>query len=272
MSLIIILICIGVQRYLQFNSYNYQLNWLAPYYRWMSAKFDVVTKGHPFVGWLILVVPALLIVGIVFALVANLLTIMGYFILSLAFLWYLLDARDVVKHPYEEASAQDLFTITYQRLFAVIIWYFVFGPVGLTLYIVSRDLTHFLSKELSTEHAQLKTFCAKALGVFDWVPVRLLGLSFALVGHFGSVFKPWMAELFSGIKTDQQQVIDWGLAALQVKDVGVQDVNESEHLSSAKATSSDPSVAAEYVLVLIDRSLLVWLVAMALITIGVWIG
>ncbi len=258
MSLIIILICIGLQRYLHFNSYTFQVNWLEPYYQWLSAKVSAVTTGHGVVSLLLLVVPILLIVGIVAALFYHLLGAVGYWLFSLIFLWYLLDARDIQKHSYPNTTPEKLFTICYQKLFALIIWYFVFGPVGLALYVVVRDLQEFLSKKESTDNQQLLTVTNNTLGLLDWVPVRLLGLSFALVGHFGAVFKSWMPKLLTGFKTGQQHIIEWGLAALQ--------------LSPPTTPDSPTTVPQEDVVTLLNRSLLVWLVAMALITIGIWIG
>ncbi|EKD45010.1 MAG: hypothetical protein ACD_70C00115G0001, partial [uncultured bacterium] len=90
----------------------------------------------------------------------------------------------------------------------------------------------------------------KALGVLDWVPIRILGLTFALAGNFGAVFKPWLTLLPKGISTDQKSVVELGRAAL----------------------TGESSVSLQQVVALIIRVLVVWLVIIMLITLGFWLG
>jgi len=251
MSLIVILICLGLQRYLKFNSYSCQLHWVDPYYKWMTAKFAQITKGHGFVGAAILVLPILAVVAIVFALVFNWLSLIGYAVLSIAIVWYCMDGRDMQKDPYENMSAQDLFITSYRNLFGVIFWYALFGPVGLTLYFSAGKLQNLIMDQQTSSHEETQSSLSlcidKIMGVLDWVPVRLVGLSYALVGHFGLVFKSWLKKLFDGISNTQKLVSEWGMIAL--KDV-------AEDTQTAEAIT------------LIDRALLVWLVVLFLISLG----
>ena len=157
----------------------------------------------------------------------------GYLVLSLLLLWYCTDIV-VLKKANSTQSSSDIFLTTYQKLFAPLSWYFVFGPVGLTLYFV-----------VATLRAQLpdQKYFVLTLGVLDWVPIRLLGLTFALAGNFGAVFKVWMKELFQKVSDNQNQVVTFGEAALAV---------DSDAVS------------------LVRRALLIWLVVMALMTVVRW--
>ena len=83
-----------------------------------------------------------------------------------------------------------MFLKSYQKIFAPLAWYFIAGPIGLTLYVVVETLR----AQLSTQ----KYFILVA-GILDWVPVRLAGLTFALAGNFGAVFKDLMKEFFPGV-------------------------------------------------------------------------
>lgn len=65
--------------------------------------------------------------------------------------------------------------------FAVIFWYFLLGPVAVLSY---RLLA------LAQEHSQNPALVERAgqlRHAFDWLPVRLLAASFALVGNFAAV-------------------------------------------------------------------------------------
>ena len=256
MSLIVILICLSIQRFLKFNSYSYQLHWVDPYYKWMTGKFAQITKGHGFVGAAILVLPILVLVAIVFALVFSWLGLIGYAVLSIAIVWYCMDGRDRQKDPCENRSAQDLFITSYRNLFGVIFWYALFGPVGLALYFVVGKLQNLITDQQTSSpeeetQSSLSLCMDKIMGVLDWVPVRLVGLSYALVGHFGSVFKSWLKKLSDGISNTHKLVSEWGMIAL--KDV-------AEDTQTAEAIT------------LIDRALLVWLVVVFLVTVGAWLS
>ena len=79
----------------------------------------------------------------------------------------------------------------YQSFFAVIFWYFVLGPVAALSY---RLLA------LAAEHSQNPGVAERAAQMrhaFDWLPVRLLAASFALVGNFVAVSRVMLHELLN---------------------------------------------------------------------------
>ncbi|UZE18795.1 regulatory signaling modulator protein AmpE [Pseudomonas sp. B21-054] len=79
----------------------------------------------------------------------------------------------------------------YQSFFAVIFWYFLLGPVAALSY---RLLA------LAAEHSQNPGVVERAAQMrhaFDWVPVRLLAASFALVGNFVAVSRVMLHELLN---------------------------------------------------------------------------
>ncbi len=262
MSLISILISLGVQRYAKFNSYSRQIDWLVPYVKWMQSKIKQITKGHGLVGVLILVLPILIAVSIVFSVTYHLLGLVGYVLLSIVLLWYCLDGRDLRQEPYETKNVSKLFTLTYEGLFGVIFWFFIFGPVGLTLYYMIVNLRLLLEKQKSDANKDLMAFAIKTQGVLDWVPLRLLGLSYALVGNFSATFKAWMPELLTGIKASHEQAAKWGLEA----------ITHSEKKKSKQSADESTSNQMDDAITLIDRALLVWLVVMALLSIGSLLG
>lgn len=79
----------------------------------------------------------------------------------------------------------------YQSFFAVIFWYFVLGPGAALAY---RLLA------LTAEHSRQPGLRARAQGLrhaLDWLPVRALALSFALVGNFVAVMRVMLHELLN---------------------------------------------------------------------------
>ena len=77
----------------------------------------------------------------------------------------------------------------YQSFFAVIFWYVLLGPAAALAY---RLLA------LTAEHAHapaLRERAGQLRHAFDWAPVRILGVSFALVGNFVAVSRVMLHEL-----------------------------------------------------------------------------
>lgn len=95
----------------------------------------------------------------------------------------------------------------YQSFFAVIFWYALLGPLAALAY---RLLA------LVAEHATLPALRESAVQVrhgLDWLPVRALAASFALVGNFAGVSRALLHELLSWDISAAQLVINTARAA-----------------------------------------------------------
>ena len=98
----------------------------------------------------------------------------------------------------------------YQSFFAVIFWYFLLGPVVVLSY---RLLA------LAAEHSQNPALVERAgqlRHAFDWLPVRLLAASFALVGNFAAVSRVMLHELLSWDISAAQLINKAGCAAAEI--------------------------------------------------------
>lgn len=79
----------------------------------------------------------------------------------------------------------------YQSFFAVIFWYALLGPLAALAYRLVA-----LSSEQATQPA-LREAAVQIRHGFDWLPVRVLAASFALVGNFAGVSRTVLHELLS---------------------------------------------------------------------------
>ena len=98
----------------------------------------------------------------------------------------------------------------YQSFFAVIFWYFLLGPVAVLSY---RLLA------LAQEHSQNPALVERAgqlRHAFDWLPVRLLAASFALVDNFAAVSRVMLHELLSWDISAAQLIDKAGCAAAEI--------------------------------------------------------
>lgn len=213
MSIGIIVICLLLQRLLSLDYYVYQLHWLEVYFRWVVDKVEYVSEGHAVVGLLILIMPLLIVFNLFFSLVYHFLGVVVYALGNFILVWLSIDGRDLSNKAYINVKSADLFVLTYERIFAAMFWFVIFGPAGLILYSAVISLRNFLVVE---GHNNLLFYALKFKAILDWVPIRLLGLSYAIVGHFSSVSKLWQNHWQSGLQTDTPLAIECGSAALGV--------------------------------------------------------
>jgi AmpE protein len=98
----------------------------------------------------------------------------------------------------------------YQSFFAVIFWYFLLGPVAALAYrLLALAAEHGTTAGVVERAAQLRH-------AFDWVPVRLLAASFALVGNFVAVSRVMLHELLNWNITAGELITRIGCSASEV--------------------------------------------------------
>ncbi|WP_236248389.1 regulatory signaling modulator protein AmpE [Pseudomonas mosselii] len=84
----------------------------------------------------------------------------------------------------------------YQSFFAVIFWYFLLGPSAALAYrLLALTMDHSRQPALQNLAGQLRH-------AMDWLPVRVMTVSFALVGNFVAVTRVMLHEL-----------LDWHVSA-----------------------------------------------------------
>jgi AmpE protein len=98
----------------------------------------------------------------------------------------------------------------YQSFFAVIFWYFLLGPVAALSYrLLALAAEHSKNPALVERAAQLRH-------AFDWLPVRLLAASFALVGNFVAVSRVMLHELLNWNINAAQLIEKVGMVAGEI--------------------------------------------------------
>lgn len=118
-----------------------------------------------------------------------------------------------VKAPTSQAMHQGLVRAIYiageKRVFGVLFWFSILGPIGALLY----RLIALANSQAITEMAVLTS---KAQEVADWPPSRLLGILFALGGHFVNVLQVFRKYALQGLNTSEVLIAETGLAALDL--------------------------------------------------------
>ncbi|UXZ45236.1 regulatory signaling modulator protein AmpE [Pseudomonas soli] len=101
------------------------------------------------------------------------------------------DAQSLIKRVQGHLLWQ-----AYQSFFAVIFWYFLLGPAAALAYRLMA-----LTMDNSRQPA-LQSLAGQLRHAMDWLPVRVMTVSFALVGNFVAVTRVMLHEL-----------LDWHISA-----------------------------------------------------------
>jgi len=157
-----------------------------------------------------------------------------------------------------------LFIQSHERLFGVLLWFFVLGPVGAVLYRLASRLPDLLNDDLSD--IRLQRAADTLHGLLAWAPARVTALLFGLAGSFDDAIKSWKDLLYApdhGWRRGTWAVLaESASASLEVED----------RASHAPVISSSLDEVLREVLRMQTRALMILLAVIAVFQTGSWIG
>ena len=159
-----------------------------------------------------------------------------------------------------------------ERLFSVVFWFILLGPLGAVLCRLSYWLGHESSGVIEgNQRVQESDFidAARRLsGILLWAPARLLATGYAVTGSFEDAIHAWresdqsMDENF--IESNSQILYQAGLGALRASSLPVDP-------SQAEGDGEDYTLMrAAHGLVL--RVIVAWSIVVALVTLAGWVA
>lgn len=271
MTFITILIALLIERFFDWSHLR-KWNW---YLSCQDLVLQKLPTQSPYVILAVTIVPMLLVVGLVELMLNG--TLYGFttLIFKVFVLLYCLGPQNLWADTYaginatgEGSQAQILerfksglgskfsdetsflshiMLAVNQRIFAVVFWFMLAGPIGALLYrllCLSAYHTNFAQQGASqvTEKARL------IVALFDWLPIRILTFVFALAGHFVNAFTCWRKKVLLGVHFNEAILTECGGAALGFSTNG-----------DAQGTLEKSAVN------LIDRGLVIWVVCIAIL-------
>ncbi|WP_237054698.1 regulatory signaling modulator protein AmpE [Microbulbifer sediminum] len=143
--------------------------------------------------------------------------------------------------------------LAFERLFAVLFWFLLLGVPGALLFRLSA-----LYAEQARATADEGT-ASRWLWLLEWLPVRVMGFSFAIVGNFAGCYQAWR-QCLTCRERDTAEVLEaylegalGGIDASQCSVGG--EVAEAQRFCGAQL---------EGLQALLSRSLLLWVTVLAL--------
>jgi AmpE protein len=152
-----------------------------------------------------------------------------------------------------------------RRRFAVLLWFFLLGPVGALLYRLAQTLARNGSLQLDSSSGRAARYVANAL---DWLPAQLLTFTLAFVGHWDAVIGAWRRWHSQAAPTSWYSSEPGFLGAAAQADVLI-DIEAGDGYAEEH---SDPLAELLRLRSALLRALLAWLSVVALIVIGGWVS
>lgn len=283
MMLIAILFCLALQRFANIGGW-FQVSWFELY---LKNLCPLASKLNEWVAILLIIAPVPLLLALLHSLFAWRLFGLFNLILATVVLFFCIDARDFkdrlinyfnnLEKGDTQASVDTIASFvgdvsfdttaelnravtkaillnSFEQLFTGLFWFIIAGVYGVSIYFFIVLLGKNAAK-VDSSYVGLAKLAAKIQDVLDWIPSRLVGFSYSLVGNFNKGFSYCYKNLWSGLTEIRRFAVGAGIAALDI------DIN------IAKATPKESYDTLD----LINRALIIWLVTLALILLGVLI-
>ncbi len=173
----------------------------------------------------------------------------------------ILDEQPDTERDMVEQVCTALLVNVNERLFAVIVWFALLGPVGALMY----RLSWYYSEQSNMTDTVFKAASHQLHAILNWLPARLLIIAYAVVGSFDDAITGWR-KVYKNPPEDLEELNQAVLAgagfhALQI-DLGPPDT-EAGMLAFEVET-----IHASHGLVF--RALLAWGFVIAILTVAGW--
>ena len=288
MTLIILLIGIVIEHFVGISDDIRRFGWFDRYSKSLESRLGQYKVWNGVNGVLITLAGPLLIVWFVSSILISLFYPLGL-LFALAVLLYSLGPKyldpfldeyitaleegdDVLAAELEQelisngdseqqgvqCVVENIFLQANERLFGVIFWFLVLGPLGALLF----RLANLLKLQNLNFHGNYPDAARDLCDILNWPVIRLFALGNALSGHLVDALEAWRGADEFSLHVNETVLKKTGLGALQYRVRRATDDDSMEIESSYWIKSLQG---------LLNRTLIIWLIVLGLMTLAGWL-
>ncbi len=153
---------------------------------------------------------------------------------------------------------------SFERMFVMFFWYMLAGPILVAFSYISYQLSDSHADEQAAETVNAVDVF---ISVLEWIPLRLLALTFSLAGNFEQCFKSVKRTFweFSLASNNAQLLYDYSQCALA--GMAAEIAEENDLMQECQSPIEKEVFRIRALQALLERSQAIWLVILGLITI-----
>lgn len=281
MTLICILAGLALEYYLGNLDQYRKFDWFERYCIWMELNLGKYSLFKGPIGVLFTLIPPLLVLFIAAYLLAKISLVIYYLFVIVVFLYNLGPPLNMILNDYltavdednesriaqienqlsesdsrdEEQLYQSILVRAHDNLFGMIFWFCILGIVGVMLF----NQVIRMKNRYGDIHGDYSEAVDTLYKILIWPSTRLLALGFALGGSLVDSVEGWgRVEGFS-LDSSRLVLINSGLGAVQYQSEQYRET--ADHVDIIKQLQA-----------LINRSLIVWLTVLGIMTITGWLS
>ncbi len=294
MSLLTILFSLAVERYVDALDQIRSYNWIISFSNWVKDKFSASEFWNDTLGLIVIILLPVFLCALLYSQFYNALGLLG-FLFSLAVLVYCMGPKRIhhTAHLYIDAGEHEdeqglktyasellgpvlpddqqeinrkvcekLLVSTNENLLGVFFWFALLGPMGALMFRITSVLyyqSEQQSEEETADYTEFNNSTRLLYAILLWLPAQLTTLAFAITGSFIDTLHEWKSRIhhdYLNPKESEDTLFHSGMKSLQM-DPETQQFNLD--------TVHD-------ILALCWRSIILWITALALLTLAGWAG
>ena len=181
------------------------------------------------------------------------------------------DAQDMDEEGICRATTESVLENGNDAVFATIFWFLIAGAPGVVIFRLTNTLDAMWGYKTERFNS-FGFFVAKLDDLFNYVPARLTGLTYALMGNWKNAMQCWYAQGSLWESPNSGIVMAAGAGALDVQLGGADhyhgEYKERPNLGCGeKAKPETIQQACD----LLDRSTILWIIVTALLSLPLWL-
>ncbi len=300
MILIAILLVLAIEHFVGAVDHLRRFDWFRAYWLWCEKRLSQHSVWQGPLGVVTIILPPLLLLGLISFALYHVTPVLD-FILACIVLLYCLGPADLghqvdrytnaliagnasaaaearagfINHRWDKhgqlgGTLASMLEKANSRLFAILFWFAILGPVGAFLY----RLTAELYRHYHEVHGGFADSVRDLYNLLNWPTTRLSALGFALAGNLVDALEGWQRAEASTLTVNEEVLIESGLSALQFRqhyEAGASGAADSETVIDSDNDQPHTDEVVSWVRAARDlenRTLIVWLSVLAVMTIA----